>query len=296
MMTPMSSRLLQLQNPDGGWGTTEGRPSNAECTALSSLALPEDSAHAQRGLSWLLAHQRPDGSWAWTDEVEAPSWASSLGVLALASAGRDSEAVERGVEWLLDLEGRGSDWRGFLRRLLTGNRASDLDLELKGWPWAAGTFSWIEPTAWALLALKKAAAGPERRARRRILEAEKMILDRECRDGGWNHGSPRVLGVEIEAYPDTTALGMLALQGADAGPALGRGFLVLDRMVERTGSGLALSLAVLCRGAYGRDPTDLLARLALRFDQTGFLDETRVLALATLAVREPSAMRVQSDD
>jgi squalene cyclase len=296
-MDAAAERLRGLQNPDGGWGATADRPSNTESTALSVLAFAGDEAVRGPGVAWLLAHQRPDGSWPWTEEVEKPSWASSQAVLALADVDREAPAVTRGVAWLLGQEGRGFDWRYRLREFLARRKTIELDGTLTGWPWASDTFSWIEPTAFALLALKSAIPGQRSgRARWRIREAEKMILDRECPGGGWNYGNKRVLEVDEAPYPDTTALALLALQGAGSDELRRRNLEVLDRLVDSTGSGLALSLAALCRQAYGLEAGNLLTRAEERFGDTGFLDDTRVIALTVLAARRPGALRLSSDD
>lgn len=296
MIDRVGARLLELQNADGGWGTTADRPSNTEATALATLALHRGVAGRDRGLEWLLSRQAADGSWSWTAEVAAPSWASSQAILALTDDGREPARVASGVTWLLAREGRDLDWRFRLRELLRRRRINELDGTLTGWPWTAGTFSWIEPTSFALLALKAALPGPRsRRATERIREAEKMILDRECHGGGWNYGNRRVLGADQAAYPDTTALALLALQGARVGATRERGLAALDRLTAVAGSGLALSLAAICRRACGLDPTDLLARVSQRFGETGFMDETRVLALALLASRDPGPLTLYTD-
>ena len=31
----------------------------------------------------------------------------------------------------------------------------DIDMALTGWPWGEGNFSWVEPTSWACLALRR---------------------------------------------------------------------------------------------------------------------------------------------
>ena len=292
----LAARLRELQNADGGWGATANRPSNTEATALCVLAFADDDGLRTRAAAWLVEHQRQDGSWPWTEEVDKPSWASSQAVLALADIDRESDAVKLGVAWLLGQEGRGYDWRYRLREFISGKRNVDLDATLKGWPWAPDTFSWIEPTAFALLALKSAV--PEHRsrhARSRITEGEKMILDRECPGGGWNYGNGRVLGMDLEPYPDTTALALLALQGAGGVEIRRRNLDVLDRLVDATESGLVFSLAALCRQAYGLDASDLLARAEEKFAATGFLDETRAIALTVVAARHPHLFRLADD-
>src|SRR5439155_4953858 len=77
------------------------------------------------------------------------------------------------------------------------------DNKLQGWPWMPDTFSWLEPTAWCLLALKKARAAPAR-----IAEAEKLIANRTCEPGGWNFGNASAVGQDLRPYVPTTALGL----------------------------------------------------------------------------------------
>ena len=53
------------------------------------------------------------------------------------------------------------------------------DNGLQGWPWVATTFSWVEPTAWCVLALKKWLRGhSDPAAAGRVAEGERLLLDR----------------------------------------------------------------------------------------------------------------------
>ena len=79
--------------------------------------------------------------------------------------------------------------------------------ELHGWPWRPGNSSWVEPTSFALMALKRHGGHA------RVAEAEAMILDRRCEDGGWNYGNRRVYDVALPSFPETTAVALLGLQG-----------------------------------------------------------------------------------
>jgi uncharacterized protein (DUF362 family) len=84
-----------------------------------------------------------------------------------------------------------------------------LDGSLRGWPRISDTFSWVENTSYALAALK--ACG--RRDHPRVAEAERLLLDRVCQDGGWNCGNNVVCGAHLMGFVPTTALAALALQG-----------------------------------------------------------------------------------
>jgi hypothetical protein len=82
---------------------------------------------------------------------------------------------------------------------------------LQAWAWIDGTFSWIEPTAMCVLALKKSRASGAA-VRTRLTEAEAMMLDRVCQNGGWNYGNANVLGQDLRPYVPTTAAALLAMQ------------------------------------------------------------------------------------
>ena len=64
-----------------------------------------------------------------------------------------------------------------------------------------GTFSWAEPTAWALFALKKCLARGMviSGADARIRDGEAVLRDRVCATGGWNYGNSNVFGKNLPA-------------------------------------------------------------------------------------------------
>jgi len=289
----LAARLIEVQNTDGGWGMTPGAPSGTEPTAIAQMALLHASTEtaaagaAQRARQWLLSRQREDGSWPLTDEVDGPSWTTLVAVLALASDAASEASAERGIAWILRQRGAGISWRARIDEWIHG-QAVELDWDLHGWPWAAGTFSWIEPTSWALLALKHQYRGrqPPRAIAQRIRESERMIHDRSCPGGGWNYGNKRVLGVDMEPYPDTTALALLALQDSPRSTTTEPGLAALQNALRNHDSGLTLALSILCYRAYDRDAAPLRDRLTQRFAESGFLGETRTLGLAVLAMAD----------
>jgi len=148
------------------------------------------------------------------------------------------QPFERGVDWLLATSGIEN---GLKFRVVHFFRPSivELDPSLQAWPWRSGNSSWIEPTAHALVALKKAARFGMRRREieERIQMGEEMILERRCRDGGWNYGNRKVLGTELPSYPETTALALLGLAGNNHD--LAGSFAVAQRYWQETRSPLA---------------------------------------------------------
>ena len=212
--------LRRSQNPDGGWSYYSGKQSWLEPTFYGALVLHGDPA-ADRAWGLLKSWQAADGSWPPTAGTAISGWGTSL-CLTLANLRGDlGEPYQKGVDYLLKSVGTESElWRRALARVGLFNPGRNLSL--KGWPWKEGTSSWVEPTAHALIALKRATAhtaNPD--LRERIRSGEALLLDVRCKDGGWNYGSPWTLGEDQRSYPETTALALLGLQGrAEAGSSI----------------------------------------------------------------------------
>lgn len=288
MMETALQVLANAQNGDGGWGAVSGRQSNTEATSLAVLALgtePRQGARVERGVRWLVARQNGDGSWPLATGFTEGSWATPLAVLCLSGVGGHRARALDGARWLLGHRGRSLGWlASVLYRLAPSKMPTRLNPDLSGWPWSRDAFSWVEPTSWALLALKKVRADLDPAlARERILEGERLAYDRMCEGGGWNYGNSRVLGVEVPPYADTTALALIALQDrrGEAGNRVSLAALV--KMLADVDSGLTLALSILCLSIYGQDAGPVRQRLERAYERTAFLGETRALALGVLA-------------
>jgi uncharacterized protein (DUF362 family) len=144
----------------------------------------------------------PEGAYRRTIDRQEAVWASSLVLFLQASQPDLYTDVQKTAAYLVSLQGRLPD---------PGQAAevSDIDLTLIGWPWADGNFSWVEPTAWACLALRR--AGYENHSR--VVEGLRLLRDRVFEDGGANYGNRSVLGRRTEPIPGPSALTLLALQG-----------------------------------------------------------------------------------
>jgi hypothetical protein len=293
----LAETLLAAQNRDGGWGASAGGNSSSEATAASMMAIAATGRDAQRArvddaVAWLTRTQKTDGGWAPMPAVRESSWSTAPAVIALANLVPASDAAARGWRWLVEHEGAGLGWLGRIAwKLFSRVRVTDLDPELKGWPWIPGAFSWVEPTALGLIALKKLKpAGAETKVVERVRQGELMIYDRMCQGGGWNYGNSKTLGEMLQPYPDTTALALLALADHRDRDANRQGLDVLRRSAPEVGTGLALALSVLCFDVYGQDTAALRTQLASAYEATRFFGKTRSAAFALLALAGGAGM------
>jgi hypothetical protein len=242
-------RLRHTQNGDGGWGYFPGKQSWLEPTFYAAVALAGEPA-ADRAWTLLKSWQNADGGWRPSADVQVPTWATSLCVTLAKSRGEFGEPFQKGVAWLLGSSGiEGPLWRRLLfRTRLFGN--PDRNLDLKGWPWKPGTASWVEPTAHAIVALKQASLKVSNsKLQERVSIGQAQLLDVRCKDGGWNYGSHAALNVDLVAYPETTGLALIGLEGQ---PDLGKSIDLAARMARETTSPLArawLTIALKLHGA-----------------------------------------------
>jgi hypothetical protein len=166
-----------------------GTPPEPEPTALAAIALDDAGAR-----DWLAAAQGADGSVALRVGPTARDL-SALASLALA----DGTHRERALDHLQAAQASQTP----------DDPTVPHDPATRGWPWTIDTFGWVEPTSWALLALRRF-----RPAATEIDDAIAVLADRECRDGGWNYGNPEAFGVPLPPFAQTTAIALLALQGS----------------------------------------------------------------------------------
>jgi len=280
-------RLLAHANPDGGWPYAAGKASRVEPTCWALLALLESStsdlsaraALAAPHLTWLSRAQRRDGLFADQSGVPANFTANGLAACVLASSGR----------WGPASAGPTPDLPRLLTALVAakGVAVDDADARqnnrLQGWPWMADTFSWLEPTAWCVIALNKAGAQTPGAAAR-IEEAEKLILNRTCESGGWNFGNAAVIGQDLRPYVPTTALALLALQKRRDAPEVVKSVAWLREARLKEPSAMALALTTIWLRLYGLSADDVEARLADDVERAGRVGNLQTLAMMLYAL------------
>jgi hypothetical protein len=280
-------RLAESATATGGWPYAAGKASRVEPTCWALLALLESSgsdpsaraAIAGPHVAWLARAQRADGLLADQSGVPANFTANGLAACVLASSGT----------WRPASAGPTPDLSKLLSALISAKGVSvdgadaRQDNRLQGWPWLADTFSWLEPTAWCVLGLKKAGAQAAGAAAR-IQEAEQLILNRACESGGWNFGNAAVTGQDLRPYVPTTALALIAMQDRREAAEVTKsaGWLREARLKEP--SAIALALTAIWLRLYGLPADDVEARLAADVDRAERVGNLQALAMMLYAL------------
>jgi len=286
LVSRLGQLLFNAARPGGGWPYYAGKHARIEPTAWALLALRAVKTDQQQPATdawrFLSACQRADG--LLVDVPDAPPNLNANGltacVLASLQTPDGAPQLSRLLSALVDLKGAAID-QGDSRQ----------NNSLQAWPWIPGTFSWVEPTCWALLALKLAQRQLPQKAESRIVEAEALLANRACADGGWNYGNGNAVGQDLRPYVPTSALGLIAMQDHRADPVVERSLQYLSRARTSEVTATALSLTSISLRLYNRPAAELDevdARLAGDLPRAEQIGNIQALAMALYALSADS--------
>ncbi len=247
-------RLCNHAHRDGGWSYSPSGTVCAEATSLACMALTVRSTRTdvvEEGLALLAGMQHRDGSIPVVRNMEAPAWTTGLAILAWCSAAAEfsfDAQKESAVAWLLRTRSKTID---------PNPSVYGHDTMLTGWSWVADTHAWVEPTAYAVLALRAAGKAAHPRAG----EGARLILDRAIPTGGWNYGNPRVYRNTLRPFPGPTGVALAALTDQTADSRIETGITYLRNELERVRSPMSLGWGLIGLSAWGRRPPDAPAWL-----------------------------------
>jgi uncharacterized protein (DUF362 family) len=271
--------LQSAQNPDGGWGYSPEQSSQAEPTALALLALGRRAAGGEvvaRGGAFLARLQDESGAIRVPQGFAKAYWPTAVTTIALQKLGLQPKCVTRALSWLLPLRSKTKDMNEELARDF------EIDVSLAGWSWTEDTFSWVDPTAWVVLALRHTGYGDHPR----VHEGLRLLLDRAYAEGGANCGNRRIYGSMTEPVPANTCLLLMAHAGLPDHPKLAAAREYLRRSITAHADLENLCWTRLALEAWKDEPAtrDVLPALmeriqALHAEQTEF---QRVFRASTL--------------
>jgi hypothetical protein len=272
------------RNADGGWGYFPQKSSRIEPTAWIAVS-SSSLSHGAR--DWLTDRQVKQGWLLDRPDLPVNYGFNGLALLALLASDQATATAIRLSKGVMSAKGLALAQSPVLRQ----------DNSLQAWSWVQDTFSWVEPTAYCLLALKRARRLGVVRATdiaARVNEAERMLADRACAGGGWNYGNAHVFDHDLRAHGPTTALALLALQDRRDLPCVRAGLSVLTAQPARERSGMALALTLICLRVFASDDA---VRAAVAVATTAAHQQTAIsLAVGNLAVLGALRIALCDDD
>jgi hypothetical protein len=244
MIGPQPKSYAHYFNPDGGLPYTPGNPSFSEPTLLMLLAFiaTGEMHEAQPLIHWALRNRNSNGSIGLNRDFPGEGlWNTPLLAIALHHLHLKNEE-DSGIDFILN----------FRSRTVESDPNNDVDTSLVGWSWVPQTFGWVEPTAWALLALALAGKSEHPRS----VEGRRLLENRCIREGGWNYGNKVVFNHTLMPFWDTTALALLAL--GDSNPELrDRNLEFLEKSLPEIHSLLSTSMVCICLAKFGRETKEI---------------------------------------
>jgi hypothetical protein len=163
-----------------------------------------------------------------------------------------------------------------------------------GWSWVENTHAWVEPTAYAVLALR---AGGES-LHPRVREGVQLILDRSIPGGGWNYGNPRVYANTLRPFPGPTGIALTALADEPSESRIAAGIAYLHQQLPRIRSPISLAWGLMGLTAWKERPhvasawLEQCATRELRHSPHAMHDALLLLAAPEFCPRTLQAMKM----
>ena len=253
-----------------------------EPTVYSMLALgPDLEKNYQRAVQCLLDCQNPNGSWpSFIGDDPEGAWTTALALIALANHRGEARSRCRGFRWLLQSAGKESSWL-WRWKFRTADRHVRFDSDKFGWPWQPDTNSWVVPTAFAILALRRPPRSSAlEQCEFRLRRGTEMLLDRVCPGGGWNAGNGVVYGRALVPHPDDTAVALLALKNHAHEPAVQTSLAWLADNTATMSAPWSLAWSALALAAHSRCVRRLLSSLVDHVRPIDIRDNATLAVLA----------------
>jgi len=200
--------LIENAVPGGGWAYYSNKTASIEPTCLALLAIKnskyESGKEFAAAVSFLESCIGSNGIVIPPNGRPEAVWLTSIVLFTFLKLKINPSAISLMASILLEIKGTVTKNNQALEI-----HAKGINPQVMGWPWSLNTFSWVEPTAWAVLSLRLAGLQNSHR----VTEGFDFLLDRLMDKGGANYGNKTVLGKLLDPVPGPTSLCLLALNG-----------------------------------------------------------------------------------
>lgn len=275
----------------GYWPYQSGGDASLETTAWCAIALRSDRTVAEETWQYFRTTQNPNGGWSTGVNDGASDWTSNLVVLALTIMCRqmdiDSEKrafVDSSYSYLV--KSRRQANIEFLRWIFRLLKLPSNFPSGRGWPFFPGTSMLVEPTVYAMMAIKSTASSKQEPLKSVVALAEEYLFNRYCTRGGWNYGENVRLTEQLPPYPVTTAQTIIALQDKANDERVQTSLKFLTDAARQDNTIMALAWSALARDCFNQDCRQELDMLAKHQNKDGSFGKSIFLtALSTCALQ-----------
>ncbi len=262
----------------GGFSNLMGgdfRPDDTAWAIIAFFAMGTDGELLEAARHRLAGVQLEDGRVPISPDYPESMWPTPLAILAWQGSPSFQAAQEKAAAYLLATSGM--HWK----KDPEADTGHDTDLE--GWSWRSDTFAWCEPTSMAMVALEVVGYG----GHPRLVEAQRLLLNRQIPGGGWNYGNTTVFGQLLNPMPESTGMVLSALSHRVPRETVQQSLAYLENSFASLKTPRSLGWALLGLSAWGVRPAGASAAIEVSLDRQerfgGY--DTSSLALMLVASR-----------
>jgi hypothetical protein len=261
------------------------RPDAMAWAILALQASGVASEELRPARTCLARFQQADGRVSISLEHPEAFWPTPLAILAWQQDPQFRQAQIRAVQFLVNTSG--------YHYAKKPDDPHAYNPAIKGWSWIDGTCAWIIPSSLAIIALQASGYAHHER----VLEACRLLLDRQLPQGGWNYGNTRLFGQELHPLLENTGVALNALRGNVPRQEIEASLTYLRKNAATVLSPISLSWSLLGLGAWGERPDEATSWLAacLRRQKRYGRYDTVALSLLLLVLCEPQGMHAIFD-
>jgi hypothetical protein len=277
------AHLTAVQNKNGYWPYSQDKGASLEASSWSLIALKDDSNISSSTRKFLFDSQNADGGWSTRPDAGSSDWGSTLATLAVSlTETENSSAYKKACQFLIEDRTEVYSQMGrILLFLVKGPKSKDYP---RGWPWTKGCYHWVEPTTYALLALRADSKAQDMAQIDK--QANDFYLEHACKGGGWNHGSNFCLEVFLPPYVVTTAQALVALQNNVQEEKVVQAKTYLEQAISNYDSVMGLSWAIIALDALNTNVEELCQKLIEHQSNDGsFSKYNHLNALSIIALQ-----------
>lgn len=283
--------FLLKKRLDGYWPYKPGGDASLETSAWCAIAFRSRKDIRNESWQYFKQSQNKNGGWSTGLDDGSSDWTTNLVLLSLRVLSEQAPLDAVRQDLLNDacrylLESRSKPYPEYLRWLLQFLKLPATFPAGRGWPFFPETAMLVEPTSYALMAIRPTKSAATEPLKSVVSQAQEYLFSRYCQRGGWNYGENVRLTEQLPPYAVSTAQAIIALQDKPQDKRIQTGLNFLTKTARENNTVMALSWSALARNCLGEKSQQEINMLISHQDKDGsFGNSIYLTALAVLALQ-----------